>query len=163
VADTSNNNDEEELETDTEALSRSLAPCPSSGAKVTYDIIHSPSYQVPTLYLTLASTHSPHPPTIDALYARLVPASHKPQLQTIGVMGGLSLTDHPVTGLPVYFIHPCRTAEGIEAVGGVGRDFTAGEYLMLWVGLVGGSVGLNVPVQIALAVSRRDSKTATQR
>jgi ubiquitin-like-conjugating enzyme ATG10 len=29
------------------------------------------------------------------------------------------------------------------------------EYLMKWIGVVGGSVGLRVPVEVALAVDRR--------
>ncbi|TKA51318.1 hypothetical protein B0A55_12189 [Friedmanniomyces simplex] len=114
---------------------------------VVYDIVYSPSYRVPVLYLTLK-----HAPGAN-IYELLVPVSHQPQMQNTGLSGSLSLTDHPVTGLPVYFVHPCRTAEAMAAVRGVSSEGPI-EYLMLWFGLVGSSVGLAVPVALAEALRR---------
>ncbi|KAK3623399.1 hypothetical protein LTR56_010407 [Elasticomyces elasticus] len=141
-------------ENDDEALVRSLPP-KSSGQKTTviYDIVYSPSYRVPVLYITLS-----HPPPNSNIHDLLVPASHRAQLQHAGgSLGALSLTDHPITGLPAYFIHPCRTAEGMAAItksGEVGGRGGPMEYLMRWLGLVGPSVGLSVPVRLAQAMSK---------
>ena len=122
-----------------------------------YDIIHSPSYQVPVLYVTFQqqpldqgrgrSILSP-----EEVYDLLVPSSRKTQMQAVGVMGALSTTDHPVAGKPAYFVHPCRTAEAMNAVIG-GKDVKPAEYLMMWLGLVGASVGLDVPIELAKTMS----------
>lgn len=63
-------------------------------------------------------------------------------------MGALTLTDHPITGLPVWFVHPCRTSEALEGMVGE-REVRAGEYLGLWFGIMGAAVGLGVPVEAA--------------
>jgi ubiquitin-like-conjugating enzyme ATG10 len=49
---------------------------------------------------------------------------------------------------PVFFIHPCRTAEVMEAIVGR-RTVAAYDYLLLWIGAIGKSVGLNVPLTLA--------------
>ncbi|KAK5681428.1 hypothetical protein LTS10_005958 [Elasticomyces elasticus] len=140
---------------DDEALVRSPPP-ESSGQKtsVVYDIVYSLSYRVPVLYISLL------PGTSTDIHDLLVPTSHKAQIQHAGAgpLGALSLTDHPLTSLPAYFIHPCRTAEGMAAVTTCesrGDRIGAMGYLMRWLGLVGPSVGLTVPVRLAKALSRR--------
>jgi ubiquitin-like-conjugating enzyme ATG10 len=124
---------------------------------VVYDIIHSPSYQVPVLYVTFkpcAPSVRPlsGPTNLDNVYELLAPASLQPQIQSIGVMGALSMADHPVTGTAAYFVHPCRTAEAMEAV--TGNEYvTPQKYLLIWIGLVGQSVGLEVPIELAEVVT----------
>ncbi|KAK5697495.1 hypothetical protein LTR97_007633 [Elasticomyces elasticus] len=141
-------------ENDGEALVRSLPPNSSEQkTTVVYDIVYSPSYRVPVLHITL-----PHPPPNSNIHDLLVPASHRAQLQHAGgSLGALSLTDHPITGLPAYFIHPCRTAEGMAAVtksGEIGGRGGPMEYLMRWLGLVGPSVDLAVPLKLAEALGK---------
>ncbi|KAK4951252.1 hypothetical protein LTR10_010225 [Elasticomyces elasticus] len=139
---------------DDEALIRSAPPKKTT---VIHDIVYSPSYRVPVLYITL-----PHPPPNSNIHDLLVPASHRTQLQHAGgSLGALSLTDHPITGLPAYFIHPCRTAESMAAIVSslhvVGsRAAEGGEigYLMQWLGLVGPSVDLTVPMKLAEALGK---------
>ncbi|KAK5752999.1 hypothetical protein LTS12_016875 [Elasticomyces elasticus] len=150
---------------DEAALLRS--PLHNFGKQTTllYDMVYSPSYRVPVLYISLL------PGTGTDIHDLLIPTSHKAQLQHAGgPLGALSLTDHPVTGLPAYFIHPCRTGEGmaavtaapsndverkaaVEGVDHVGRGRPVG-YLMRWLGLVGPSVGLSVPVRVAEALGK---------
>ena len=160
ACDTSQENDDEELDDeDDEILSPSIRS--DEYAQVVYDVVHSPSYQVPILYLTVThlsarSSRSGHSPSLDQVYDLLVPPSHRPQMEAVGVMGALSMTDHPITGLPAYFVHPCRTVEAMTAVlGGTSVDPEA--YLLMWMGLVGGSVGLHVPVELAEAMNKSAS------
>lgn len=145
-------------EADPEALQR---PPASSIREVSpaviYDIVHSPSYQVPVLYLTFQRLSQRGPPSPEEVYELLVPASHKPQLQAVGVMGALSMAEHPVTGLPAYFVHPCRTQEAMRSVTGE-RTLRSWEYIVAWIGLVGPSVGLHVPVELAKALSVQESE-----
>jgi ubiquitin-like-conjugating enzyme ATG10 len=139
-------------EPDEEALIRSRSG--HAGILVQYDIVHSPSYQVPVLYVQINDTGSQavRLPSVDEAYEMLVPQSRRAQIKAVGVMGGLSMTDHPMTGLPVYFVHPCRTAEAMD---GMVNDTKVKpvEFLLLWLGLIGASVGLEVPVDVAQAVA----------
>ena len=83
----------------------------------------------------------------------LVPTSYRQQVQGVGVIGALSMTDHPVTGTPAYFVHPCRTAEAMSAVT-ARRNMRPEGYLLAWLGLIGPSIGLQVPLELAKAMSK---------
>lgn len=54
---------------------------------------------------------------------------------------------HPITSKPVFFIHPCQTAQVMKA--SAHHQTTAEEYLMIWIGALGKSVGLNIPLALA--------------
>ncbi|CAO2648977.1 Nn.00g099260.m01.CDS01 [Neocucurbitaria sp. VM-36] len=79
------------------------------------------------------------------LYEHLIPPHFKPQTENVGIIGGVTITDHPATNRPVFFIHPCQTAEVMEATV-EGRGITAGAYMMVWIGALGKHVGLSVPL-----------------
>ncbi|KAH9844418.1 autophagy-related protein Atg10 [Teratosphaeria destructans] len=118
--------------------------------RVDYDIIYSPSYQVPVLYLTATPLSGTGPTSLAQIYDLLVPSQCRNQIESMGVMGAVSMSEHPITGLPVFFVHPCRTAEAMaEVVQGRGDSLSPAEYLMMWLGLVGPSVGLSMPVELA--------------
>lgn len=147
--------DDEETEEegdDDEALPRQQRTAEHPG--LVYDIIYSSSYCVPVLYITFRHLrgHACLPPE-GSVYDLLVPELHKQSMHSVGIMGALSLTDHPVTGLPAYFVHPCRTGEAMVAVIAGRQGIRPEDYLLLWAGLVGPSVGLSVPVALAEALS----------
>ncbi|EON65758.1 hypothetical protein W97_04997 [Coniosporium apollinis CBS 100218] len=168
---------------------------PSAGTVVVqYDIALSQTYLVPVLHISI-STKTPssnHPITsLDALYDLLVPQAYASQLQRVGVVGGISMCHHPITSYPVFFVHPCNTAEALQAAlpsaqskaqpehqprpqpteqseDGLSERadarpdarpeaqqerprVTPAQYLRLWIGVVGGCVGLHVPVALAAA------------
>ncbi len=52
--------------------------------------------------------------------------------------------NHPVTDVPAFFIHPCTTKEAMEQF-----KCSLKDYLGVWLGLVGGSVGLWLPRAMA--------------
>ena len=149
-------------EDDSEVLTK-LTPS-STGVqnerKIHYDIVYSPTYQVPVLYLCLPSTdRSPLPPP-DEIYDLLVPSAYRAQLKAVGPMSALSMTgEHPVTGGPAYFVHPCLTQDSMRAVM-AGRQVSAAEYLALWVGVVGATVGLSLPVSLARELQSLDFSKA---
>ena len=68
------------------------------------------------------------------------------------MLGALSMTDHPITGLPAYFVHPCRTAEAMRGM--LDGEVKPEAYLLMWFGLIGGGVGLEVPVELARAMAK---------
>lgn len=131
-------------------------PSQSQGQRVVYDTIHSPTYQVPVLYLTFVKADSNKSiplPSPDEIYYIIVSESLKAPMRDVGVMGALSMTEHPITGMPAYFVHPCRTQEVMAPLLGV-EDLKSNtgdpiKYLMLWLGVIGASVGLSVPVRVA--------------
>jgi ubiquitin-like-conjugating enzyme ATG10 len=140
---------------DSEAL---IAPIAKHDHKqvVQCDIAYSPAYQVPVLYLTFAersTNRSTALPLPDEVYNMLVPNDFKSPMRSVGVMGALSMAEHPVTGVPAYFVHPCRTQEAMSPLLGNtnpdahSRDGT--RYLLLWFGVIGASVGLSVPINVA--------------
>jgi ubiquitin-like-conjugating enzyme ATG10 len=58
----------------------------------------------------------------------------------------LLIQHHPITGVPAFFVHPCLLGEAMARFG-----CSKETYLMLWLGLVGGCVGLWVPKEMAMA------------
>ena len=124
--------------------------------EVHYDIVYSPTYQVPVLYLTFPSTDRSPLPSPDEVYNLLVPFTYRAQLQAVGPMSALSMTgEHPVTGGPAYFVHPCLTQDSMRAVL-AGRQVSAAEYLAMWIGVIGATVGLSLPVSLARKLQNSD-------
>ncbi|OTA86241.1 hypothetical protein M434DRAFT_15904 [Hypoxylon sp. CO27-5] len=114
-------------------------------AHVKYEIHHHPTYRAPCLWFSLHSLPANEPAfDIDTIFRRLVPDQFKGQLRQMGPIGGISIDHHPITGVPSFFVHPCVLGDAMA-----GFDCSKEDYLMVWLGLVGGSVGLWVPQQMA--------------
>ncbi|QDS72576.1 hypothetical protein FKW77_000907 [Venturia effusa] len=116
---------------------------------IEYDIFLSPSYAVPILYFLVRDGDGQWFTDVEKIYLLLVPEVHRHQMRDVGIMGGLSMANHPITDIPAFFIHPCRTADAMREVAG-SRAISSKEYMMLWMGIIGGSVGLNAPSSLAL-------------
>lgn len=58
--------------------------------QIDYDVVLSPTYQVPVLYFVLRWHNHQGPVGLDAVYQYVVPEQYKQQLQNVGVMGGIS-------------------------------------------------------------------------
>ncbi|KAF2993303.1 hypothetical protein E8E13_000181 [Curvularia kusanoi] len=151
--DASANDEEAELdeEDDDEVADRAAVPCP---AVIQYDVVLSPSYRVPVLYFTVVDSQHRYPPTLETLYSCIIPPTFKTQAEHVGVIGGITLTDHPATNKPVFFIHPCQTADVMEASAG-GQNINAYDYLLMWIGALGKHVGLTVPLSLVITDQRQ--------
>ncbi|KAL4900605.1 hypothetical protein BDW74DRAFT_94766 [Aspergillus multicolor] len=129
----------ENMEEDPEAIIRLTN---TQELQVEYDILLSPTYQVPVLYFVIRRAEKLL--GIDEVYSHLVPDQFRKKIQSVGIMGGISFGYHPVFGTPAFFVHPCNTA-------GAMRDISSGEgigpetYLIIWLGLVGNCVRLQLP------------------
>ena len=142
-------------EEDSEALVAPIANHDYTRA-VQCDIAYSPAYQVPVLYLTFAECSTGRSialPSPDDIYKILVPDDFKSPMRNVGVMGALSMAEHPITGIPAYFVHPCRTQEALspllEDASHKANPCGGTHYLLLWFGVIGASVGLSVPIDVA--------------
>lgn len=80
---------EMEEENDDEALQ---APFPTAQAVVQYDILLSPTYRVPALYVSIKDTLHRYPPTMDTLYRHIIPPVFQSQTKDVGVLGGITIT-----------------------------------------------------------------------
>jgi ubiquitin-like-conjugating enzyme ATG10 len=143
--------EQDELEEDDEEALDTLR---ATSAVLHYDVILSPVYSVPVLYFGISDSQHRYPPTLDVLYKYLIPPEFKAQAENAGLVGGVTINDHPITNRPVFFIHPCRTAEVMEASVGK-RSIAPEEYLITWIGALGKCVGLDVP----LALMQQDNST----
>ncbi|KAK0745932.1 hypothetical protein B0T18DRAFT_139903 [Schizothecium vesticola] len=114
---------------------------------VTYEIHLHPTYRAPCLWFSLHDLPVDEAASsIDTVFRRLVPDQFKAGLRNAGPIGGISTDHHPITGVPAFFVHPCLLGEAMARFG-----CSKETYLMLWLGLVGGCVGLWVPKEMALA------------
>lgn len=57
--------------------------------EVVYEIMHSPSYQVPVLYFYFADPAVGNGQGIEAVYRYVVPSQHHQSLQSLGALGGI--------------------------------------------------------------------------
>ncbi|KAI9039074.1 ATG3/ATG10 family protein [Aspergillus affinis] len=135
----------EATEDDLEAIVR---PSDSSAAlQVDYEILLSPTYQVPVLYFMLRRGNQPGPMEIDAVYHYLVADQYREELQAVGVMGGISLGYHPQSNTPIFFVHPCNTPDAMRQIAGH-QNVTPEAYLIIWFGLIGNHLGLHLPSEL---------------
>ncbi|CCU78863.1 unnamed protein product [Blumeria hordei] len=118
----------------------------SSQPYVIYEIHLHPTYNMPTLWFTLHDLNAEESGLdLEVVYRYLVQPQYQLQLRSTGIIGALSAAPNPVTGVPAFFIHPCQTKEAMD-------DFNCplDDYLSVWIGIVGGCIGLWLPPEIAL-------------
>ncbi|KAF1815921.1 hypothetical protein P152DRAFT_455645 [Eremomyces bilateralis CBS 781.70] len=140
--------DDDELleEHDTERLSISVAR--AHRYRVFYDIMLSPSMQMPVVWFSIHRANGTAVPLQrDVIIDSLVPTNVRSELTTQGAgpLGGISQAIHPNTGFPAWYIHPCETANALREVRGDVGSVHTDEYLRLWMGVVGPAVGLYWP------------------
>ncbi|KAI6372420.1 E2-like conjugating enzyme atg10 [Pyricularia grisea] len=112
---------------------------------VTYEVHLHPTYRTPCLWFSLSGLPADEPMLdVETVFRRLVPDEFKARLRNQGPIAAISADHHPITGVPTFFIHPCLLGEAMSNF-----DCSKEDYLMVWLGLVGGCVGLWVPREMA--------------
>lgn len=77
--------------TNTQAVSSISSPDPPECSAI-YSIVHSPTYEVPVLYFHFRDLPSPYSPnSIDTVYQLLVPQESRTDIESFGIMGGISM------------------------------------------------------------------------
>jgi ubiquitin-like-conjugating enzyme ATG10 len=124
---------------------QSASPAFANGY-VVYEIHLHPTYRVPCLWFTLHDLPFDQVAfNIDTVFRLLVPNQYKQGLRSLGGIGGISADHHPVTGVPSFFVHPCLLGDALSNF-----ECSKEDYLMVWLGLVGGCVGLWAPKEMAV-------------
>ncbi|KAI2776954.1 hypothetical protein F4815DRAFT_483012 [Daldinia loculata] len=132
-------------DSDKEVVSKRSSRAHFQAGHVIYEIHFHPTYSSPCLWFTLHGLPAGESPlNIETVFRHLVPEQFKDSLRTVGPIGAISIDHHPITGLPSFFVHPCAIGDAMA-----GFDCAKQDYLMVWLGLVGGCVGLWVPQQMA--------------
>lgn len=121
--------------------------------RVEFSIVLSPVYRVPVLYFSLHDVPASSHASMEQIQDLLVPPHFSAQIKSVGVMGGISMTNHPVTDMPVFFVHPCNTATALEETASTPEPSPL-QYMLQWLGIVGACVGLHLPMDLALQADR---------
>ncbi|KAI1634363.1 hypothetical protein F4809DRAFT_651944 [Biscogniauxia mediterranea] len=133
-------------ESDMDALPRQSSRPSFQAGYVNYEIHLHPTYRAPCLWFSLHNLPIDESPLdIDTVFRHLVPDQFKQPLRNQGPIGAISIDHHPVTGVPTFFVHPCLLGDAMA-----GFDCSKEDYLTVWLGLVGGCVGLWVPKEMAM-------------
>lgn len=140
-----------------------VPPSASQTIYVEYSCVLHQTYQVPVLYLTIRNHTGLKPCTIDDIYSLLVPKVQLAHVRQVSVLGAITygvrigtsiriahqayvkVQEHPISGEPAFFVHPCNTAEAIRNLG-QSVQINANNYLQAWLGLIGPAVGLHLPL-----------------
>ncbi|KAK5448109.1 hypothetical protein LTS15_009133 [Exophiala xenobiotica] len=111
-----------------------------------FSITLSPTYRVPVLWFWCQQSLA-RELNLEQTYDLLVPRTSQAPLRGVGVIGGISMAHHPISDQPAYFIHPCNTPEALSVLK-ANASITPEDYLVLWLGLIGSSVGLHIPSKL---------------
>ncbi|KAI1160552.1 hypothetical protein F5B18DRAFT_654550 [Nemania serpens] len=132
-------------EADKEAL-RYSSRTSFQSSHVVYEIHLHPTYRAPCLWFSLHNLPIDESPLdVDTVFRHLVPDHFKHALRGQGAIGGISIDHHPITGVPTFFVHPCFLGDAMARF-----NCSKEDYLTVWLGLVGGCVGLWVPKEMAI-------------
>ena len=74
---------------------------------VTYDILLSPSYRVPVLHFTVQDADGLPVTDQSTIFTEVVPLDFRAQVESVGVIGGLSMTVIPTCKLNTLFCQVC--------------------------------------------------------
>ena len=139
-----------------------LSPTPlSDPIQLEYHAVYSHTYQVPVLYLTACRSNGLRL-SLEEVWS-LVPRAHHSRLAAAR-WSTLTEGEHPVTGTPFYFVHPCHTGRVMATVigheGGKPRERPGVDYLTSWLSMFGPLVGLELPLGTARSCNQ-DLPTST--
>lgn len=82
--------------------------------------------------------------TLDEIYKHLVSREFQNNLRTspVGIHGSITQGEHPVTGLPCWYLHPCETQRLMQAIQ---IPLSTQNYIKTWLSFVGPAVNCTLP------------------
>lgn len=114
--------------------------------QIEYHVVYSSSYQVPVLYFNAYYSNG-SVLTKDELEEFVINPNYREPLKSSTLMqqGSISQQEHPILGLPFYYIHPCDTASLMSQVDLSNINY----YIMSWLSFFGPLIGLYLPSKIS--------------
>lgn len=102
-----------------------------------FSVVYSDTWRVPVLYFTVQDGHGSPFPRSEVL--RLVKADQTVVgMEEEDTWDFLSYDEHPITGLPSFFLHPCQTDAILQR-------FQQSTKLLSWLSFVLPAVGFRIP------------------
>ncbi|CAG7734721.1 unnamed protein product [Allacma fusca] len=114
--------------------------------KCEYHVVYSVSYSVPVLYFNISHANGSLL-TLNEVWSMF--RGKKSLITDADMWSTLSQQDHPVLNLPFFTIHPCHTSRLMGTLWNYSRDPPL-SYLITWLSVVGGRLGLKVPNELGL-------------
>jgi hypothetical protein len=112
-------------------------------------IVYSHTYRVPVLYFSVQYLDG-SPCLRDSLVAFIRQSHH--QNRVVDSWNIISAEQHPVTGLPSFFLHPCATSDWMKLLVAPGHDDNSILYLLSWMSMVLATIGLPIPARVYKSV-----------
>ncbi|GKY94016.1 E2-like conjugating enzyme atg10 [Mayamaea pseudoterrestris] len=112
-----------------------------------FSVIYSHTFHVPVLYFSVQYLDG-SPCSRDAVVAHLHQAHHQNSVED--PWDFVSVDQHPVTGTPSFFLHPCATSDWMQLLIANGSVDPHPKllHLLSWLSMVLAAVGMAIPAKI---------------
>lgn len=142
---------------DTIYLDEDSAPIDDLGHECTwvFSIVYSETWQSPVLYFRVQNKDGSLISSREDIVQLLKPIHHQNQVQDSWDF--VSYDEHPVDGMPSFFLHPCQTNNRMtQLVRCIAGDILpSGLLLLIWMSLIFPAVGLVIPSRVFDAIMER--------
>jgi hypothetical protein len=120
----------------------------------TFSVVFSPTWRCPVLYFTTQLIDG-RPLTRGEILALLRCAD--PKHDTSDSWEFVSYEEHPISGIPACFLHPCQTSNMLANItkSDVNGSTVPGRHLLAWMSLVLPSIGFAMPPCFFLQLRQR--------
>eukprot|EP00521_Asterionellopsis_glacialis_P017665 CAMPEP_0195296006 /NCGR_PEP_ID=MMETSP0707-20130614/18587_1 /TAXON_ID=33640 /ORGANISM="Asterionellopsis glacialis, Strain CCMP134" /LENGTH=243 /DNA_ID=CAMNT_0040357377 /DNA_START=23 /DNA_END=751 /DNA_ORIENTATION=+ len=113
-----------------------------------FSVVYSDTWRVPVLYFTVQKLNDGSPCLrTEVLHSLQIHGKHK-EVQVVGdTWDFVSSEEHPITGIPSFFLHPCQTSERLELLLHSGKAAseqgkTSSPFLLSWMSMIFPAVGI---------------------
>lgn len=101
-----------------------------------HHIVYSASYQVPVIYFK-AFYSDGTPLSQKEIFQYIIPDSYQDAI--------ISQNDHPILGIPCWYVHPCDTRSLMKTM-----TFDSSDYIKVWLSVYGPIVKCNISASMFL-------------
>ena len=127
---------------------------PTDELQWSFSIVYSETWQDPVIYFTVQRRDGS---LCDRDFVVSILRTKSRQNQVEDSWEFVSYDEHPITGTPALFLHPCRTKERLQVLARCPQ--TAPERLWSWMSMVFPSLGFSVPAKTYERVRQRLTET----
>lgn len=128
--------EEEEEELDFDCAPKPTAEC--SLLQLELRVLYSAAYEVPVLFCRAWDTCTARPAPLDLLWRLFSVQTGAKASELLNCLGP---AEHPPTGLPMFALHPCRTAQVMATL----KPQRPEHFVMAWLSVFGTALGLRLP------------------
>lgn len=131
---------EEEEETDLQSVS--VGSPGSEELQLELRVTYSAAHEVPVLFCRAWHLRSTKPASLEQLW-RLF-SSQTGSTPGSDLLNALGPAEHPPTGLPMFVLHPCKTAQVMATL----QPTSPKRFVLAWLSVFGPALGLGLPCAV---------------